>query len=235
MAVSEGNEPDFGHDLADSRLLQRRIRVGLHHSGYLKMRVGGIVLCGGESRRMGRPKALLPFGLETMLQRVASTLQEQLSPVVVVGAPGQDMPQLDPGLLTVSDPTPGRGPVQGVASGLEALDVVDAAFVCSCDLPLLTSSFVSFLSERASVDSIIVPEIGGRMQPLCAVYPKRAHLALQQMIEDSCFRLTDVTERFPTHVIAEEEFLEVDPELRCFTNVNSVKTYKRALRLAGVN
>ena len=184
---------------------------------------------------MGRPKALLPFGQETMLQRVAGTLQEQLSPVVVVAAPGQDLPQLDPGILTVRDPTPGRGPVQGVAAGLEALDGVDSAFVCSCDLPLLTSNFVRSLSERASVDSIIVPEICGRMQPLCAVYPKRAHLALQQMIEDSCFRLTDVTERFPTTVIADEAFLEVDPELRCFTNVNSEETYKRALRLAGLD
>ncbi|MCA9117229.1 MAG: NTP transferase domain-containing protein, partial [Planctomycetaceae bacterium] len=55
-------------------------------------RVAGIVLCGGRSSRMGQPKHLLPFGDETMLQRVVRTLSAVVSPVVVVAARGQQLP-----------------------------------------------------------------------------------------------------------------------------------------------
>ena len=56
--------------------------------------VGGVVLCGGRSSRMGRPKASLPFAGETMLARVVGVLGGVVSPVVVVAASGQDVPQL---------------------------------------------------------------------------------------------------------------------------------------------
>ena len=56
----------------------------------MSLSIGGIVLCGGESRRMGRPKAWLPFGDELMLQRVVRILGEVVNPIVVVAAPGQD-------------------------------------------------------------------------------------------------------------------------------------------------
>jgi molybdenum cofactor guanylyltransferase len=66
-------------------------------------RTGGIVLCGGESRRMGRPKAWLPFAGELMLPRVVRLLGEVVAPVVVVAAPGQDVPPLPAGVEVVRD------------------------------------------------------------------------------------------------------------------------------------
>ena len=60
-------------------------------------RAGGIVLCGGKSSRMGTSKALLPFGPETMLQRVIRLLGELVSPIVAVAAAGQALPELPPG------------------------------------------------------------------------------------------------------------------------------------------
>ncbi len=52
-----------------------------------RISAGGIVLCGGQSKRMGRPKAWLPFGGETMLERVVRLLSEVVHPIVVVAAP----------------------------------------------------------------------------------------------------------------------------------------------------
>lgn len=199
------------------------------------MQVGGVVLCGGESKRMGRSKALLPFGRETMLQRVASVLEKELAPIVIVAAPGQELPELGSDILEVRDEVPGQGPVQGLLTGLNVLDEsVHCAFVCSCDLPLLTADFVKFIVDRASPDSIVVPEIEGRKQPLCAVYPRRVRSSLMRMVEDSCFRLTNLTERFPTTLLPEEEFRGLDPDLRSFTNVNSEATYNQAIVLAGI-
>ena len=199
------------------------------------MRVGGIVLCGGESRRMGRPKALLPFGRESMLERIVRILEASLSPIVVVSAPKQEIPDLPSSIRCVWDDLPGRGPVQGLVSGLRALGrEVDTAFVCSCDLPLLTSDLIAHLVERASPEMLTIPEIDGRNQPLCAVYPLTALPALEQMLEASCFRLNAITDRVPTRVILKDEFLSIDPQLHCFTNVNNEDTYREALALAGL-
>lgn len=57
------------------------------------MNAGGIILCGGKSTRMGSPKALLAFGPETMLQRVVRLLVTVISPIVVVAAPQQSLPE----------------------------------------------------------------------------------------------------------------------------------------------
>src|SRR5207244_3557337 len=80
--------------------------------GCVMTRVGGIVLCGGQSKRMGRPKAWLPFGDEVMLPRVVRLLGEIVKPVVVVAAPGQDVPPLPADMSVVRDEEKGRGPLQ---------------------------------------------------------------------------------------------------------------------------
>jgi len=64
---------------------------------------GAIVLCGGKSARMGTPKALLPFGPETMLQRVVRILQEVVSPIVAVAAVGQQLPALPADVIPSKD------------------------------------------------------------------------------------------------------------------------------------
>ena len=84
-------------------------------------RLGGIVLCGGESRRMGRDKASLPFGLKTLLESVVGKVAEAARPVVVVAAANQTLPPLTDAIQIVRDPVPGRGPLQGISAGLHAL------------------------------------------------------------------------------------------------------------------
>src|SRR4051812_47103723 len=104
------------------------------------MRVAGIVLCGGRSSRMGRAKAWLPFGPELMLQRVVRLLSE-LSPRVVVAAPGQEVPGLPDSVEIVRDAREGLGPLQGLAAGLAALaGKADVAYLSSCDVPFLLPS-----------------------------------------------------------------------------------------------
>src|SRR5438132_1025759 len=101
-------------------------------------RVGGIVLCGGRSKRMGRAKAWLPFAGEIMLPRVTRLVGEAVEPVVVVAAPEQELPALPPGVTVVRDAERDRGPLQGLAAGLTALaGRADAAFLSSCDVPFL--------------------------------------------------------------------------------------------------
>src|SRR6187200_1491424 len=99
------------------------------------MNAGGIVLCGGRSTRMGSPKALLPFGAETMLQRVVRLLATSVSPIVVVSAPEQSLPDLPADVIGTRDEQEGRGPLEGLRAGLKALPgASEIAYVTSCDV-----------------------------------------------------------------------------------------------------
>src|SRR4051812_33515674 len=112
------------------------------------MSTAGVILCGGESSRMGRPKAWLPVAGEPLLCRVAGLLGEAAAPRVVVAAPGQALPPLPAGVLVVRDPERGRGPLQGLAAGLEALaGRAEAAYASACDAPFLRPAFVRRLID----------------------------------------------------------------------------------------
>src|SRR5436309_2393107 len=82
---------------------------------------GGIILAGGKSSRMGLPKATLPFGPELMLQRVVRLLSAVVNPIVVVAAPGQELPALPSDVLVTRDEREARGPLEGLFAGLSAL------------------------------------------------------------------------------------------------------------------
>ncbi len=135
------------------------------------MIIGGIVLCGGRSRRMGRPKAWLPFAGELMLPRVVRLLGEVVAPLVVVAAPGQDVPPLPSDIVVVRDDVEGRGPLQGLAAGLRALTGrAEAAYLSSCDVPFLRPPFVLRLIELLGDHALCVPDAAGYRQPLAALY-----------------------------------------------------------------
>jgi molybdopterin-guanine dinucleotide biosynthesis protein A len=75
------------------------------------MTAAGIVLCGGRSTRMGVPKATLPFGPETMLQRVVRLLGSVVAPIVAVAAREQKLPKLPEDVIVTRDEREQRGPL----------------------------------------------------------------------------------------------------------------------------
>ena len=93
---------------------------------------------------MGLPKAALDWHGSTLLRRVTGLAQRTVDgPVVVVRAPGQELPELHPSVEVVSDAREGRGPLQGLAAGLAAIgDRAEVAFVSSTDVPLLHPAFM---------------------------------------------------------------------------------------------
>ena len=130
-------------------------------------RHAGIILCGGTSRRMGRPKVMLPFGPETMLQRVVRLLSRAVDVTVVVAAPDQELPDLPSSIILAHDRHPDRGPLEGLAVGLQTLgDRAEAAFVSACDVPLLKPALVRRKIELSAGHQIAVPHVGGFDHPL---------------------------------------------------------------------
>ena len=132
----------------------------------------GVVLAGGRSRRMGAAKAGLAWHGSTLLERTVGVLARVLSgPVVVVRAPGQELPPVAYDVLLRDDPVEGRGPLQGLAVGLAAAGGHHAAFVCSVDLPFLHPVWVrAVVGALGPDDDAVLPVAGGFRQPLAAAY-----------------------------------------------------------------
>jgi molybdopterin-guanine dinucleotide biosynthesis protein A len=192
---------------------------------------GGIVLCGGQSRRMGRPKALLPFHGEIMLPRVVRLLEEVVSPVVVVAAPDQELPTLPDHVEVVRDAEKGRGPLQGLAAGLEALrGQCEAAYLSSCDVPLLRPAFVRRLIDLLGEHTICVPHTEGFHHPLAAVYRVEVLATVWRLLSANRMRPAFLFETLPTRVVEAEELRHVDPTLQSLRNLNTTEDYEAALR-----
>src|SRR4051812_40263459 len=135
--------------------------------------LGAVVLCGGQSRRMGQPKAWLPFGPERLLQRVVRLIGRGLGdgPIVVVAAPGQDCPALPSSVIVVRDEVSGRGPLQGLATGLRALpETVELAYASATDVPFLEPAWIGRLCDLIGEDDLAIPFVDGYHHPLAALY-----------------------------------------------------------------
>jgi molybdopterin-guanine dinucleotide biosynthesis protein A len=195
------------------------------------LRTAGIVLCGGQSSRMGKPKAWLPFAGEVMLPRVVRLLGEAVAPIVVVAAPGQDVPTLPEGVNVVRDPERGRGPLQGLAAGLEALqDRADAAYLSSCDVPFLRPAFVRRLIELLGEHAVCVPRVGGYLHPLAAVYRLEVAPVVARLLAEDRLRPAFLFDEVPTRVLEPEELADVDPTFQTLRNLNTPDEYEAALR-----
>jgi len=198
------------------------------------MIAGAIVLCGGRSTRMGTPKALLPFGSETMLQRVVRLLAQVVAPIVVVAAADQELPDLPPDTLVTRDEREGRGPLEGLRAGLKALPAdVEAAYVTSCDVPLLVPGFVRQMLDLARGYDVAVMEIGGFTHPLSAVYRRSTLPSIEDLLANDRLRPVFLFEAVKTRRVEPGE-LTADPDLRTLRNLNTREDYERALADAGM-
>lgn len=195
---------------------------------------GGIVLCGGRSTRMGTPKATLPFGPETMLQRVVRVLATVVAPIVVVAARDQVLPELPEDVIVTRDEREQRGPLEGLRAGLKALpDSVDVAYVTSCDVPLLVPGFVTRMIGLLAGDDIAVMEVDGFPHPLSAVYRRGTLPRIESLLEKDKLRPVFLFDAVRTRRVRPEEMTSVDPQLRTLRNLNTRDDYLAALADAG--
>jgi molybdenum cofactor guanylyltransferase len=202
-------------------------------------RTAGVVLAGGRSSRMGRPKAELEWHGSTLLRRTLGVLARSVDgPLLVVRAAGQSLPELPAQVDIVEDPEEGLGPLQGIAAGLAALaGRAQTAFVCSTDLPFLHPAFVRRVLSALTDDlDVVLPIARGYPQPLAAAY----RVSLAPLVTE----LVAAGDRRPAFLFRHERcralriddaaLLEdpvlaaADPLLDSVVNVNSPDDYRAA-------
>jgi molybdopterin-guanine dinucleotide biosynthesis protein A len=129
----------------------------------------GVLLVGGASSRFGSPKALAPFGGETLAVRGHRILAEACDEVLVVGK-AAELPELP--FPVVDDGTAERAPVFGLIAGLRAA-THDLVVALPVDVPLVTPAVLRALGETAAVPSALVPLPGGYHRSLLPELERR--------------------------------------------------------------
>lgn len=200
------------------------------------MRIGALILTGGRSERMGRPKESLPLHGDTLLGRAAACLTSVAEVTAVLARDqGQQLPPLPPGLERVHDDQPGSGPLPALLHGLSWLERRhgfaddDAAFVTACDQPFLTADAVRWLLDRLGDHELVMPRQGGLLQPLCAVYRLSVRGFAERLLATGTVTPRSLAAADRARVVDEDELRSFDPSLRFLQNVNTPEDYRRAL------
>lgn len=135
--------------------------------------VAGCVLAGGAGRRLGRPKATIPLAGRTLVGHAVAALRARCDEVIVVSRPEIALP--DVGVPVHFDRPGPDAPLNAIATGLAALGA-DAVIVLACDLPF-AGPLIDGLIVAPPGRVVVARDPGGRLQPLCARYPRLPALA----------------------------------------------------------
>ena len=202
--------------------------------------VTGFVLAGGLSRRMGRPKAALLLGDETMLARQVRLLKSVSRSVAVAGRPaGFEVLEahgirsaLGGDVRLLPDELPGRGPLGGIYTGL-AWTRTEFNLFLGCDLPFMETRFLRYLAAKALAcgADVTVPESAdGKLQPLAAVYRRRARAAVKASLESGENKVTRFYADVLCEVVKWPEIAHAGFPQRIFDNMNTPADYENAVR-----
>src|SRR5215467_15871452 len=186
-----------------------------------------VVLAGGKSSRMGRPKSLLLFDGEPLISHIVRTLKQMFNETVIVASPEQELPEL-PAIL-VRDEVAYQGPVGGLYYGLTAASG-KFCFVISCDVPFLNPSLIAYLVSQIADRDVVVPYWENRFQPLHAVYRTSVLPLLKAQLDRRELRPVYLFDKVKTVKVDEGEIRRFDPEGLSFLNMNTPEDYERALQ-----
>ena len=182
------------------------------------------ILAGGASRRMGRPKAELPYGAGTLLAFQVSRLAELFEEVLVVVKAPPASPVAHAARV-VLDRAPQHAAIHGLVRALEEAD--DRLFVLAVDLPAIAPALLRAIAERSlATDAMaLVPRADGRLQPLAAVWRRSVLPAAGRRIAEGQMSLQGLAEEVGAEVLEESAWRTFDPSGAAFTNLNTLEQY----------
>ncbi|MCA0986038.1 molybdenum cofactor guanylyltransferase [Guptibacillus algicola] len=193
------------------------------------MRICGVLLAGGASRRFGSDKAFIDYEGVPFYSKILNELELHVNESIVVTKPElinrfQILKKVE--VITDEQNLSGNGPLAGM---LTAMNTKKAAnyVVVACDMPLVTAELFSKLldeAERYPNADAIIPVANGRIQPLCAVYRYACKEMIDQKLQLGSKRVMDVLEQLNTRYVAFNESSHL------FSNVNTKEDYTEIRR-----
>lgn len=181
----------------------------------------GVILAGGKSSRFGRNKALETIGDRTLIQWVVDRLSILVAEIVIVTASGEAIP-LRSGLSvrTVADVYADRGPLAGIYSGL-MVSTCPRSIVVGCDTPFLSVDLLAHMSRISSAFDAVVPRIGDKVEPLCAVYSESCLAPIERLLQENNLKVNNLYGMVKVKYVGEDEIDRCDPGRLSFFNINT--------------
>jgi len=189
-----------------------------------------IVLAGGKSLRLGREKALEKLDGQSLVERVITRLSRLGGQIILVTATEEQalLPHLK--VKRVLDVLPGKGALGGLYSGLKAAST-HYCLVVACDMPFLNVALLQYLMKLSPGFDAVIPRLGGRLQPLHAIYSKDCLGPIEAMLEECNIKVTDLAARVKTRYVEDKDIATFDREHLSFFNINSESDLERARAL----
>jgi len=167
----------------------------------------GLLLTGGQSRRLGTDKSQVRRDGETLAARGARVLRAVCTPVLELG-PGTS------GLDAIREDPPGTGPLAALAAGAAELRTRGAdapAILLAVDLPFVEPPLLELLAGTDAGDGIVVPVAGGVRQPTCALYSRAALRRAEELVVEGERALQALLGSSPVIEVAPAEWRAVAP------------------------
>ncbi|WP_128893984.1 molybdenum cofactor guanylyltransferase [Longirhabdus pacifica] len=198
-----------------------------------------ILLAGGQSKRMGRSKALLPLGQMTMIEHIVNEMQHLCERVVICTNAKEyrsihALFEHDAHVHVMVDDRKwrGKGPLAGISSGISAY-ASDLYYVVACDMPQLHATFHQ--SFKAYVADIVakgradyhafVPVDQQRLQPLCAVYHPSIMPYVERGMVDNQYSMYALLEKVKLLTIEEQIWKNWSDDKHIFINTNTMEQF----------
>ncbi len=185
----------------------------------------GVVLAGGQGRRIGGDKAIVSLAARPMVSYAVLALRAVLADVRVVAKAGTALPALPTldGVEIWTEPAEPHHPLVGIVEALRRA-APRAVLVCAADMPFLTPAAVSALAyaDAGGAPAVVAvgAERGGGLEPLLARYEQSALALLQPAAAEGRAPVREVV------AALEPCRLEMDPQV--LFNVNSPEDLERA-------
>jgi molybdenum cofactor guanylyltransferase len=185
----------------------------------------GFVVAGGRSRRMGRDKALLPWGSSTLLDDALARLRTACADVRILT--GAEPRYLDRGATVVLDYVRDIGPLGGIEAALASPGVAAGLFL-AVDMPFVPVALLQALIAWGDDADAVVPVAAGGAQPLCALYRRSCLEPVRASLKAGDYRMTGFWSQLRVREVPESDLARFGPPATLFDNVNTPADYTRA-------
>jgi molybdopterin-guanine dinucleotide biosynthesis protein A len=177
----------------------------------------GFLLAGGASTRMGQNKALLVFEGETLAERALRKLREICPEVAIAGG----SPELDRFGRLIPDAFPGCGPLGGIVTALQQ-SASDWNLFLPVDMPFIPGEALRMMLQMGSCGEglVAVPQVAGRIHPLCGAYSRRTLPVLQAQLKAGRLKMKQAIEATGSFC-----YMQWDHKPEWFLNVNTPQEF----------
>jgi len=190
--------------------------------------VGGVILAGGRSSRMGTNKALLLMNGQRLIDRVAGVMRGIFQDVAIVGCEPGTYAELN--LPCVRDLLPGKASLGGIYTGL-SVSRFSRSFFAACDMPFLSEALIRYLAQLEPSADVVIPRTREGLQPLHAVYSSGCIPFIQKLLSGSRLKIIDFFHQVDVREVGEEEMRRHGWRCTSFLNINTPEDLARALEI----